>query len=170
MSTDLASGHKPILDELEAVRLAFLRLLREIPESDWDRPLPGGGWTAKQQMVHMTQVVGILPAGIERAVKGGRRLALAFVPESLRGWVNGLILIPLLARQATPQSVAAAYEQAHVTLVRLLEGLPEEAWSKGTNYPRKYRTVEQMTHRPAEHFEQHAVQLRRILGLKPDGS
>ena len=170
MPSDLAPGYKSILDEIEGVRLAFLRLLGEIPEGDWDRPLPGGGWTAKQQMVHMTQVVGVLPAGIERAVKGGRRSALAFVPESLRGWVNGHILIPLLARQATRQSVAAAYEQAHVTLVRLLEELPEEAWSKGTNDPRKYRTVEQMAHRPAEHFEEHAVQLRHILGLKPDGS
>ena len=170
MPTDLVPRHKSIMDELEAVRLAFLRLLREIPEGDWDRPLPGGGWTAKQQMVHMTQVVGVLPAGIERAVKGGRRSMLAFVPEGLRGWVNGHILIPLLARHATPQSVAEDYEKAHATLVRLLEGLPGEAWSKGTSYPRKYRTVEQMAHRPAEHFEQHAVELRRILGLKPDGS
>jgi Ni/Co efflux regulator RcnB len=37
--------------------------------------------------------------------------------------------------------------------------LPEEAWHKGAAYPQQYRTVEQMAHWPAEHFEEHAAHL-----------
>ena len=170
MLSNLPPRHKSIRDELEEVRLAFLRLLQEIPDSGWDCPLPGEGWTAKQQMVHITQVLSVLPAGIKRANTGHGRSALAFVPARLRSWVNGHIIIPIVARQATRESIAEAYEKAHTTLVSLLNELPEEAWSKGTNYPRQYRTVEQMAHRPAEHFEEHAAHLRRVLGIKQEST
>ena len=51
-------------------------------------------------------------------------------------------------------------------LVDLLGALPEESWNKGMPYPKKYRTVEQMALRPAEHFEEHLGHLRNLLGIK----
>ena len=165
MLSDPSPQYKSIRDELEEVRLAFLGLLQEIPDRDWDRPLPGEGWTAKQQMVHIAQVLSVLPAGIERANTGRRRSVLSFVPTSLRSWVNGHVVIPIISRQATRESIAEAYEKAHAALVSLLEELPEEAWGKGTNYPGQYRTVEQMAHRPVEHFGEHAAHLRHVLGI-----
>ncbi len=38
---------------------------------------------------------------------------------------------------------------------------------RGAYFPREYRTVEQMAHRPAEHFAEHAAHLRHVLGLEP---
>jgi hypothetical protein len=115
-------------------------------------------------MVHITQVLNVLPNGIRRASRGCRRSILAIVPTSLRSWVNGYIVIPFMARGATRQSISEAYSKAHNTLLGILEGLPEDAWSKGIPYPRKYRTVEQMAHRPAEHFDEHLGHLQKMLG------
>lgn len=153
-------------EELEKVRPRFLHVLDEIPEKDWNRRFPGEAWTIKQEMVHITQVLNVLPNGIQRASRGGRRSILAIVPTSLRSWVNGYIVVPFMARGATRQSIAEAYSKAHNSLLGILKELPEDAWNKSTPYPRKYRTVEQMAHRPAEHFEEHLGHLKSLLGEK----
>ncbi len=155
-----------VREELDKVRLRFLHLLDEISEKDLDRRFPDEGWTAKQEMVHIVQVLNLLPNGIRRASRGGRPSILAIVPTSLRSWINGHIVIPFMARGTTRQSIVEAYSKAHNTLIGILEELPKDTWSKGMPYPRKYRTVEQMAHRPAEHFDEHLEHLQNVLGLK----
>jgi hypothetical protein len=88
------------------------------------------------------------------------------VPTSLRSWLNGTIIIPLTARNATRQSTLEAYNQAHHALLSILEELPEDAWSKGILYPKKYRTIEQLALRPVEHFTEHLEHLQKVLGIK----
>ena len=165
-SNQLAS----IQPELEEVRQSFLRLLELIPDDALDRKFPGEGWTIKQELVHIAQAVAILPKGIKRAVRGKGRSALSFIPTGLRGWFNGFILIPLASRQATRASIAEVYGRAFNTLLDSLRELPEEAWHKGTAYPRQYRTVEQMAHRPSEHFEEHAAHLCHLLNIQRKGN
>lgn len=155
-----------VRENLERVRGKFLCLLDKISEKDWNRRLPGEGWTIKQEMVHIVQVLNVLPSGIKRASKGGRRSILAIVPTGLRSWFNGYIVIPFMARNATRQTTSEAYNKAHIVLLELLEALPEDAWSKGMPYPKKYRTVEQMAFRPVEHFEEHVEHLQNVLGIK----
>jgi hypothetical protein len=154
-----------IQPELEEVRQNFLRLLELIPDDALDRRFPGEGWTIKQELVHIVQAVAILPKGIKRAVQGKSRSALSFIPTNIRSWFNGLILIPLAARRATRASIVEACGQAFNTLMKTLQELPEEAWHKGCAYPRQYRTIEQMAHRPAEHFEEHVAHLCRLLKI-----
>jgi hypothetical protein len=155
-----------VREELERVQLRFLHLLDEIPEEDWDRHFPGEGWKVKQEMVHIVQVLNVLPNGIRRASGGGRRSFLAIVPASLRSWINGTIVIPFMARGATRQSIVEAYGKAHQALLGILEELPEDAWSRGMPFPKKFRTVEQMAHRPAEHFEEHLEHVQKELRIK----
>ncbi len=157
---------KLVKEKLENVRIRFLHLLDEISEKDWNRRFPDEGWSIKQEMVHIVQVLNVLPNGIKRASEGGRRSILAIVPTNLRSWFNGHIIIPFMARNATRQTTAEAYNKAHSALLDILEELPEGAWSKGMPYPKKYRTVEQMALRPAEHFEEHLEHLQNVLGIK----
>jgi hypothetical protein len=166
MPSGASTRYQSIRKELEETRRAFLEFLNGIPDRDLDRAQPGEGWTAKQEMMHITQVLHVIPAGILQAHLGRKRSVLSFIPAHLRSWVNGHIIIPVVSRQATRDSIAESYRKAHTVLVNMLENLPEEAWSKGTNYPGQYRTVEQMAHRPAEHFTVHADHLRRVLGIK----
>ncbi len=152
--------------ELEQTKTRFLQLLADIPDEDWNRPIPGEHWCARQEMAHVAQVVRTLPVGIKRATsgRGGRLLALA--PISLRRWVNGYIIVPVITRGETRSSVMAAYEKAHVALLQILEGLAEDAWNKGTAFGGEYLTVQDMAHRPVEHFDEHSAHLRRALGLR----
>ena len=159
-----------IRPELEEVRQGFLRLLELIPDNALDRKFPGEGWTIKQELVHIVQALEILPKGIKRAVIGKGRSALSFIPTGVRGWINGFILIPLAARRATRISIAETYQKAFNMLLDTLKELPEEAWHKGAAYPRQYRTVEQMAHRPSEHFEEHAAHLCRLLNINRQGN
>jgi hypothetical protein len=117
-------------------------------------------------MVHIVQVLKVIPKGIWLASQGGRHSILALVPAGLRSWFNGTIIIPLIARNATPQSTAGAYIKAHNVLLELLASLPEDAWGKGMPYPKKYRTVAQMAYRPVEHFEEHLEHFQHVLGIR----
>lgn len=165
MSRKQAILFESIREELEILRLRFFQLLREIPDENWNIHPPGEDWTIKQEMFHIVQVVNLLPKGIKNASEGGKRSMLAIVPTNLRSWVNGHIVIPFTARNATRQSVAEEYDKAHKALLDTLEKIPEEAWSKGIPYPKKYRTIEQMAHRPLEHFEEHLKHLQNVLGV-----
>lgn len=162
--TDQSNKIKTIDNKLEEVKHDFLRLLEEIPDIDWDRKLSGEGWTAKQEMVHIVQVLQVLPAGIKRARAGGKRSLLGFVPAAIRSWINGRILIPLKARKETRESIARTYKEAHKEFVRILGELTETDLRKGMPYPRKYRTVAQMAYRPVEHFKEHEAHLRQFQG------
>lgn len=168
--TDQSRKIKFLQDKLDDVQVRFHHLLEEFPDVDWDKKSVGAGWTFKQEMVHIVQALQVLPAGIERASKGGKRSLLGFIPSGLRNWVNGHIIIPLKARSVTRESITKAYQKANTVLVNVLETLTEEDWDKGMPYPRKYRTVEQMAYRPIEHFEEHEIHLRKMLeGGKESG-
>ena len=156
--------------ELDEVRQNFLGLLELIPDEALDCKFPGEGWTVKQELVHIVQAVVILPKGIKRAVSGKSRSALSFIPTKIRGWFNGFVLIPLASRRATRASIVEAWGKAFNILLNTLREVPEEAWHKGTAYPRQYRTVEQMAHRPVEHFEEHAEHLCRLLNIDRKGN
>lgn len=166
MKSDSSSRFADIRSELEEVRRNFLWLLNAIAEDDLDRRFPGEIWTAKQEMVHVVQVLELLPKGINRATAGGGRSVLSVIPTSIRNWVNGYIVIPLRSRRATRESVAEAHDRAWTVLIELLRELPKESWDRGAAYPQQYRTVEEMAHRPAEHFGQHAAHLCDVLGIR----
>jgi len=168
MSSNQSIHFESAQKELEAVRIRFLRLLERIQENDWNRRLPGEGWTIRQEMTHIVQVVKVLPRGIQHASRGGGRSMLAVVPTGLRSWINGYLIIPWMARNATRQSITEDYNKAHTHMLELLKGLPEEDWSKSTPYPRQVRTIEQLAHRPVEHFKEHESHLSRILGIKAE--
>ncbi len=157
---------EPVRLELEQVRLAFLRLLNDIPERDWDRRFPNEGWTPRQEMAHVTQIIQLMTVGIDRARSGRRRSVLNIVPDRVRLWANGHIIVPLTYRLVTRAFITNAYEQSHQTLLSLLRDLPEPSWSQGAYYPREYLTIREMAHRPAKHFREHEAHLRHLLKLE----
>jgi hypothetical protein len=153
------------MNELEGVKSDFIKLTNQIPAMDWSRKLPGGTWSAKQEMVHIVQALEVIPKGIDIALEGGKRSLLASIPPSIRHWVNGYIIIPARARNATKDSVIADYDRAFNALVKKLQTLSEGDWDKGAPYPRQFRTVAQMAHRPRQHFDEHAARLCKLLNI-----
>ena len=84
MSAIGTSRFEAIREEMERVRLRFLDLLDKVSEKEWNRRLPGEGWTIKQEMVHIVQVLKVIPTGIRRASTGRTRSPLAIVPTRSR--------------------------------------------------------------------------------------
>ena len=150
-------------DQLEQTRLAFLKLLEAISDSDWDRPVQDERWTVKQEMTHVIQVMKAVQGAVDRAVTGRRFSFLSAVPTIARNVINGHLIVPIMAKEATQDSVARAYQEAHEMLLATLEGLPEEAWSRSTSFPRRHRSVEELANRPVEHFDEHMVHIHRVL-------
>ena len=160
---ELTDKKKHLKDKLEETQRKFLNLLEEIPHKELNEIWMGEGWTIKEELVHIVQVVEVIPPGIERASKGGKRSFLGFIPAGIRGWINGHIIIPQKAKNETRDTLASAYQSAHKNLIGKLDKLREDDWEKGMPYPRKYRTVEQMAYRPVEHFEEHEAHIRHLL-------
>lgn len=165
---DQAQRKERLQGKLEEVQIKFLHLLAEIPDRDLERKPGDESWTVKEELVHIVQVIEVIPAGIERASKGGKRSFLGLVPSGVRSWLNGQIIIPQKAKNQTRETIKRAYQDAHKILVSKLEKLHEEDWEKGMPYPRKYRSVEQMAYRPIEHFEEHEAHLRRLLDIEKE--
>jgi len=149
--------------ELVDVRKEFTSLVQEISEGNWERKIQGEPWTIKEEMVHIVQALQVLPKGINRAITESGRAFLSYIPSGLRGWANGYIIVPRLAKKLTREALIKAYQEAHIDLLLTLEKVSAEDWQKGAKYPQKYRTVEEMFHRPKEHFEEHASNIRRKL-------
>jgi hypothetical protein len=160
---DQIQRRKQIQGKLEEVQSRFLRLLAKIPDDHLERAWFGEGWTIKEELVHVVQVVEVMPSVIEQAIMGRKRSFLSFIPSGFRGWVNGNLIIPRKTKNATRESITAAYQDAHKVLINKLDEVKENDWGKGMPYPRKYRTVEQLAYRPIEHFEEHEAHIRQLL-------
>jgi len=141
-------------------------LLGKIPDKDLERKIASENWTIKEELVHIVQVVEVIPSGIERAIQGGGRPLLGFVPTNLRSWVNGHWIIPRRAVHETQGTIAKAYLDAHEILINQLSELNENDWDKGIPFPRNFRTVEQLALRPVEHFEEHEAHICAMLALE----
>ena len=72
-----------------------------------------------------------------------------------------------MAPGQSPQftSNKAGLESIKGKFLQLLAVIPDQAWSKGARLG-EYRTVEQLTHRPAEHFAEQGAHPTRVLDLE----
>jgi len=163
---DHSRRREHLKNKLEETQIKFLRLLAGISDTDLTKKWVDEGWTIKEELVHVVQVLELIPSGIERAFKGDRRSWLGFIPAGFRGWVNGHIIIPRKAEGETRETIAQAYRDAHKILIDKMKMVNEDDWEKGMPYPRKYRTVEQIAYRPVEHFEEHEAHINQLLGMK----
>jgi hypothetical protein len=154
-----------IRSRLDAMRAAFHALLGLIPDQDLGRVIPGNRWSVKAEFVHIVQAAQLVPGGIDQARHGQRTSLLSFVPSGLRDWVNGYILIPLLVRNATRESIVQSFDRVHAQMIAKLDALASAELDKGTVYVGRYRTIEQIFHRPVEHFEEHAAHIRSSLNI-----
>ncbi len=150
-----------INEELVNVKKEFILLVQELSGNNWERKIEGETWTIKEELVHVVQALQVLPKGINLAISDRSRSLLSYVPSGIRSWVNGYVLVPSLARKLTSETLIQEYEKAHIALLLTLEKISKEDWQKGTKYPQKYRTIEEMFHRTREHFDEHEGNIRR---------
>jgi hypothetical protein len=104
------SPYATLKSELDVVQRDFVRLVNAISDEDWKRKLPGSAWTAKGEMAHTLQALEVIPKGIDKAISGKSYSLLSYIPGAIRGWVNGYLIVPALAKRSTKDSLIQAYQ------------------------------------------------------------
>jgi hypothetical protein len=158
--------------ELEATRQAFHKLLDEINVEDLNKPSLNPAWTIAEMLYHMSLAPRNLPSDV-RLIRH-----LNWVPKLPPGPFNRLNIYFTRrgARNSTKQSLADAYEEAHSRTLKALESVKDDEWGFGVDYPDwdpllgSFVTLERLFHYIKLHFESHAKDIRRALGIEIGGS
>lgn len=150
--------------ELETTRAGFHQLLDSVTDAELIQLIPGSAWTLQAELYHITQSIRYVPSAIARAHRGGVGFsALYSLPTSLRNWVNGTFLVPRQGRQATRETIAAAYDRHHARILEAIAAVKDDEWNRSANFGLARVTVDQAAHRAITHFRDHGEAIRRNL-------
>lgn len=140
-------------------------LVDSIPTDYWDQLIPGEDWTIQMEVAHIVQAMMLIPDGVERVRKGKHGLSLLFlVPLPLRNWVNGHIVVPKIAHKFTPVLAVRQYDQAHHAVLACLEIISDEDFQRSATFGSGlHRTIEDIFHRPEQHFAEHYAAIQQKL-------
>ncbi|MBI4312365.1 MAG: DinB family protein [Chloroflexi bacterium] len=155
--------------EMEATRIAFHGLLASMTLEDWRRRSVILEWTNGQLAAHiLSYVSAVIPRGVRFAQKGKRTAGFPpwLVKTGLADRIN-VLSARWIARNLTPASTRAAYDEAHGALLALLEETPEDEWWKSTYIFGKQMTIRELFMSHARHLEEHLPHVRHDPHLLP---
>ena len=112
-------------------------------------------------MWHMAWSMSWLSRSVDR-VRLGRRPLLNRLPSNLADPLRKLAM-RWLARRATPERAAQAYDAGHRDLLTKLTAVKDE-WQLATRRFGETRTLEWHFRQPTAHFAEHAADVRAVLG------
>ncbi len=158
--------------ELEATRIAFHKLLDEIPEDVWEQPSGNPGWNIRELLYHITLAPALLPEDLMLIRRGWTWLSPpAWLFNTFNKWFTRWG-----ARGQTKASIAAKYDQAHSRVLRLLDGVREDEWGRAGRYPALNAnmpggkmTIEDLFHYLTRHFNEHVVEVLRGVETRHSG-
>jgi len=147
-----------IRSELEATRAAYHGLLASLAEDHWERTSGNPELTVKELMWHMAWSMGWMARSID-AVRAGKNLRLpSFLIEPGRK-----LAMRWLARRATPEATARKFDEGLASIVARTEALRDDEWQREASRLGETRTVEWYVRHVAEHFEEHARDVRAVI-------
>lgn len=144
--------------EMEQTRAAFHALLAEVAAARWREKSPTTEWSVGEVFVHLTWALEYLPKEVEAAREGRGMFNMPnWVGAPLSFWY-----VRWLARSATPASLSQRYDSAMERVIRLLDTIPDDDWSKGADfYGEGFHSVEDLLHSVAKHFGDHTAGMAR---------
>jgi DinB family protein len=167
------SARHQVREELEASRAQFHALLDSLTDADWDAPSHNSAWTNGQLVFHMAFAFALVPALFwmirfwsrmpDRYSRGFAR-ALDF-STPVFNWFNaigprGQALV--FGRKR----IGSLYDRVNRSILRKVDSLPDDRWSAGMHYPRRwdpifgdFMTLEDLFRYPPKHFTRHLLQL-----------
>jgi hypothetical protein len=148
-----------IREQLEETRRSFHELLSSISADDWERRSGNPEMTVKELMWHTAWAT----SWMVRSVDGVRDSKSIRVPSFLIEPGRRLAM-RWLARKATPDTTARKYDQGHDLLLAKLDSIDDSDWSSSAVRFGEVRTVGWYFMHPPEHFEEHARDVRAVLG------
>jgi len=156
--------------EIEDTRLAFHRLLESVPDKAFSLPSANPAWTVGQVLYHMSLAPRFMVLDVQMI--GGRRWLYRIVPrifpKRLFDWLNAR-LTRLGAGKSSREFLAAEYDRASATILKVLESLSAEEFNKHMPYPdwdpllTGEVSMEYLFGYVKRHFDSHAGQIRQAL-------
>jgi len=143
--------------DLEATRTAFHALLDSIPAEAWRRKGDSTAWTVREIVTHLVHDIESIPQFVAHAKAGKNFLNM---PSFITGKLNYL-LSRFKARNATPQSLAQAFDTHLEKALATLEEVQDDEWQRGAEFfGEGYWTVETIFKNVPRHFQEHAAQIK----------
>ncbi|HMA37128.1 MAG TPA: maleylpyruvate isomerase N-terminal domain-containing protein [Chloroflexia bacterium] len=162
---EMAPAESPrpaIRNELEATHAAFHQLLTSLSSADWRQKSADPAWTVGEQLSQIVDEVAAAPRTIESARRGqGVR------PQPGMSRAVNARIARTMARNATPDSLGARYDQAHTALLALLDSIGDEEWAQGAQFFGVDETVASLFHQIAGQFQVRATRIQQGLGQHP---
>ena len=161
-TTATAAPDKAALrNELEATHAEYRELVGQITDGAWNAKSGNAGWTCGQLAWHLAEGVKF-SSGLVMKTREGKQtnppsflLPLAFKANEF--------IVRRKSRNATRESVLEDYRTSLDELLRLLDDVREEEFSRSaTNYGIT-RTIEEMFRNTIEHFAEHGPEIRSAL-------
>jgi hypothetical protein len=172
------SGKDPrerLRGEIEDTRLAFHRLLDSLPDEAFSLPSGNPAWTIGQVLYHMSLAPRFMVLDVQMI--GGQRWLYRIVPrifpKRLFDWLNAR-LTRLGAGKPSREFLAAEYDRANTTILKVLESHSAEEFNKHMPYPdwdpllTGEVSMEYLFGYVKRHFDSHAEQIRQALRI-PEG-
>ena len=162
-----------ILSELETSRAEFHELLTAVAGDAWNRPSKNRGWTNGQVLFHialgfflivpLVVLMRVFAALPRSASKAFARCLNAATPLFNR--INAIG--PRFGAKVFPaRRLGATFDWVHRRILRKVEAMRAEDWSRGMHYPEKWEprfsdfmTFEALFRYPAVHLRHHRTQL-----------
>jgi hypothetical protein len=161
MTTAPAVDRATIRGELERTGEAYRELIGQIPNGRWGEASNNRAFTCGQLAWHMAAGLDFSAGLIEAARKGKQQNVPSFLMPL--GFKINEWRIRRGSRNATRDSVLADYEREQQRLLRLVDELSDAEFGiVKTNFGTT-QSVREMFNVPAEHFGEHAPEIRAVL-------
>ena len=147
--------------ELEATHTAYREVVGAIAAARWNARSGNPGWTCGQLAWHLASGVKFSTGLIENARKGKGTNPPSFLLPL--GYKANEFLVRRNSRKATRDSVLADYATALAQLLRLLDGVQDHEFALSATNFGQTKTIREMFHLSAEHFEEHGPEIKAAL-------
>ncbi len=145
--------HRAILERIRSSAGAVRRAVEATPPGRLARPPREGEWSALETLTHLRDVaVHVFGLRIRRLLYEDAPLFTDFDEENYRR--------ASLARGEAARDLLDTVVAEHEQLARLLQTLPDAAWSREGRHPTLgVMSIELLARRVGEHAEEHAAQI-----------
>ena len=160
--------------EIEATHQRFHDLLNLIPDESFSLPSSNPAWTVGQVLYHMSIAPRLMILDVQM-ISGQRwiyRLIPRLMSKNMFDWLN-VRLTRYGARNISRQFLADHYDQAHNSVLQVLDTLPESDFARSLPYPDWDEllsgevTMEYLFGYIKRHFDSHAAQISNAVLESP---
>lgn len=149
----MSADHRAIVAHMRAAPAALREAMAAVPPGQQDRPPRAGEWSVRETLIHLRNVIVM--------VYGLRLRRLLYEREPVFGdYDEEAFRREDLARHESLEDLVRMITAEHEQIVRLLDGLPAERWSREGRHPELgAMSIESLARQVGAHTEEHARQI-----------